>query len=160
MTSFNLGWRPRTTLKQCSIRRNLDGGFPCKPTHLQHIYLKLLVKLIVNYLVVNKKRKKKIKKKEILSWHLEQGKPVTFEFYPTIAVFWKVTRLRQFVFLVRATCRWKWMWGADRMTLRGENRITGIRRETCCSAYRHLVERCWQGTMRRERNLVYAWRYS
>jgi hypothetical protein len=39
-----------------SIRRNLDGGFHCNPPpHLQHIYLKLLVTLIVNHLVVNKK---------------------------------------------------------------------------------------------------------
>ena len=31
-------------------------GFPCNPPHLQHIYLKLLVKLIVYHLVVNKKK--------------------------------------------------------------------------------------------------------
>jgi hypothetical protein len=53
--SSNLAWKPRKTLKQCSIRRNLDEGFPWKSPYLQHIYLKLLVKLIVNYLVVNKK---------------------------------------------------------------------------------------------------------
>ena len=42
-----------------STRRSLDGGFPFRPppTYLQYIYLKFLVKLIVNYPVVNLKKK-------------------------------------------------------------------------------------------------------
>ena len=33
-TSLNLTCtcRPRATLKQCSVRRSLDGGFPCNPS--------------------------------------------------------------------------------------------------------------------------------
>jgi len=34
-------------------------------------------------------------------------------------VVWKVPRFRPFVFLVRATCRWKWDWNIGGMTLRG-----------------------------------------
>ena len=34
--------------------------------------------------------------------------------------FWKVPRIRPCVILVRATCRWRGVWGVDGMILTGE----------------------------------------
>jgi hypothetical protein len=40
------------------------------------------------------------------------------------AAFWKIPRLRPFVLLVKATCRWRWVWDIGGMILTGENRST------------------------------------
>lgn len=37
---------------------------------------------------------------------------------------WKFSRLGQFVCIVAATCRWRWVWGIGGMILAGENRRT------------------------------------
>jgi hypothetical protein len=34
--------------------------------------------------------------------------------------FWKVPRLRPIVLLVRAACRWRWVWSVGRVILTGE----------------------------------------
>jgi hypothetical protein len=42
--------------------------------------------------------------------------------------FWRVPRLRLFVFMVRTTCRWRWIWSVGGMVQTGESRST--RRKT------------------------------
>jgi hypothetical protein len=49
--------------------------------------------------------------------------PVLPDFLKSIA-FWKVSRLRPFIFLVRPACRWRWVWSTNVMTETRENRST------------------------------------
>ena len=67
-----------------------------------------------------------------------QTKKVKAVFYPMLRpfrnsiAFWNVLRLRRFVFLVTARCRWwRWVWITDGITVTGEERST--RRKTCPS---------------------------
>jgi hypothetical protein len=46
--------------------------------------------------------------------------------------FWKVPRLRPFVLLVRATCRWRWVWSIGGMILTGEKQRTGKKNLFVC----------------------------
>jgi len=46
-------------------------------------------------------------------------------FYPMLPnirksiAFWQVPRLRPFVLLARATCRWRWVWSVGGIILQG-----------------------------------------
>ena len=63
-----------------------------------------------------------------------QTKKVKALFYPMLPgfrnsiAFWNVPRLRRCVLLVRATCRWRWVWSTGGMILTGDERCT--RRKT------------------------------
>ena len=66
--------------------------------------------------------------------------PMPLDFRKSFA-FWKVPRLRPFVLLVRATCRWRWVWSIDGKTVTGENRST--RRIACLPATLSFTNFTW-----------------
>ena len=45
--------------------------------------------------------------------------------------FWEVPRLRPIVLLVRATCRWRWVWSISGMILEGETGVLGEKLSYC-----------------------------
>jgi hypothetical protein len=49
---------------------------------------------------------------------------------PKIIAFWEVPRLRPFVFLITATCRWRWVWSIGGTILTGETEVLGEKHYT------------------------------
>jgi hypothetical protein len=66
--------------------------------------------------------------------------PLFPDFQKSIA-FWKAPRLLSFVFLVRATCTWRWMWSVRAMILTGENR--SAQRKPCSTVTLTTTKLTW-----------------
>jgi hypothetical protein len=64
------------------------------------------------------------------------------DFRKSIA-FGKVPRLSPFTILLRAMCRWRWVWSTGGMILTGE--IKSTQRKTCPSATLSTTYLTWKG---------------
>jgi hypothetical protein len=61
--------------------------------------------------------------------------------FPKQRCFWNFPRLRSFVLLVRATCRWRWAWKFGGIIKTRENRV--MRRKTCLIANSSNTNLTW-----------------
>jgi hypothetical protein len=73
----------------------------------------------------------------------ERSFPFNAPRFPKEHCFLDGFRLRPFILFVTATCRWRWVWSIDGITVTGENRSTW--RNPCSSATLYSPPMDWPG---------------